>query len=347
MTKHATRMGLALLELLVVLVVIAILIGMLMPATRRVREAARRTQCLNNIRQLGLAMHNHESAHMELPMGVGVKDPNGVLQANPLSGLVSLLPFIELGNLHDEIANPIVIGDVEYPAFGASLADEEYLPWKTETENFLCPSSSSTESSFGRTSYAFSLGDVARNVSQQETLRGAFGYFKAIRLVDVSDGSSNTIAMLEVGGGEVETVNGGCLIDGKPGWLDNPSQAFSVVDDGRYLSGAKLIGRGSHWADGRAGVGLVNTVLPAGSPSFQVHGSSTDDGVYSAGAMHTGGCSAVFLDGSTHFISYDIDVGDPATATLTVEQMIENDPSPHGVWGALGTTGAGEAVSNF
>ena len=134
---------------------------------------------------------------------------------------------------------------------------------------------------------------------------------------------------------------------GNPGWLDNPSQAFSVIDDGRHLPGAKLIGRGSHWADGRAGVGLVNTVLPAGSPSFQVHGSSTDDGDYSAGAMHTGGGSAVFLDGSTHCLSYDIDVGDPATATLTVEQMIENDPSPHGVWGALGTTGAGEAVSNF
>ena len=347
MVKQAKRSGMTLWELLIVLLIIGVLIGMLMPATRQVREAARRTQCFNNLRQLGLAAHNHESAHVELPMGVGVKDQDGALQAQPLSGLVALLPFMELGDLHDEIANPIVIGEAEYPAFGVPLSEVEYLPWKTEIENFLCPSSMSTESSFGRTSYAFSLGDVARNVSQQEMLRGAFGYFKANRFDRISDGTSNTIAMLEIGGGTIKAINGGCLVDGKPDWLDNPKQAFAVIDDGRYWSGSRLIGRGSHWADGQAGVALANTILPANSPSFQVEGSSTDDGIYSAGSLHTGGCNVVFLDGSTHFVSNDIDVGDPATATLTVEQMADDVPSPHGVWGALGTINAGETVSSF
>ena len=206
MVKQAKRSGMTLWELLIVLLIIGVLIGMLMPATRQVREAARRTQCLNNLKQLGWAMHNYDAAHAELPMGVGVKDRDGVLQAQPLSGLVALLPFMELGDLQDEIANPSVVGEAEYPAFGVPLSDVEYLPWKAEIENFLCPSSMSTESSFGRTSYAFSLGDVARNVSQQEMLRGAFGYFKANRLDRISDGTSNTIAMLEIGGGTVKAI---------------------------------------------------------------------------------------------------------------------------------------------
>ena len=104
----------------------------------------------------------------------------------------------------------------------------------------------------------------------------------------------------------------------------------------------KLIDRGSHWADGRAGVGLANTILPINSPSFQVQGSPTADGVYSVGSNHSGGAHVANLDGSTHFVSEDIATGDTSTATLTVEQMAAGVPSPHGVWGAAGTIASGE-----
>ena len=168
MTKHGKRMGLTWVELLVVLAVIGILIGMLMPAVRQVREPTGRTTCRNNFRHWGLAALNYESAHMELPMGVGVKNEGGVLQANPVSGFVSLLPFVEQGDLYDEIANSLVIDGTEYPAFETDLSDTKYAPWTKENGTLFCPSlAESTNSKFGRTSYAFSIGDAARNVSEQ------------------------------------------------------------------------------------------------------------------------------------------------------------------------------------
>ena len=342
MAKQTKRAGLTLVELLIVLVIIAVLIGMFLPAVRSSRGAARRTMCLNNLKQQGLAALNYESAHMEFPMGVGIKNQAGVLQTNPVSGIVSLLPFMEANNLYDEIANPTVINGIEYPAFEAPLSDAGYTPWALENDYLLCPASAgSTASKFGRTSYAFSVGDVARNLTEQETLRGAYGYFKATRIGAITDGTSNTIGMIEIGGDPVETVQGGCLANGKAVWLDQPKQAFNVAKNNTYPSGAKLIDRGSHWADGRAGVGLVSTIFSFNGPSFQVQGSSTADGIYSAGSMHTGGGNVVMIDGSTRFVSADVDTGDGA-ATLTVEQMEEGAMSPHGVWGASGTIGSGE-----
>ena len=342
MAKQLKRSGLTLVELFVVLAIIVVLVGMLMPAVRQVRGPARRTMCLNYLKQWSLAALNYESANMELPMGVGIKDQNGVLQSQPLSGFVSLLPFIEGTTIYDDISKPTVIDGVEYPAFGAPLSNSDYTPWTMENDSMICPSAVPIESNFGRTSYAFSLGDAARNISQQETLRGAYGYFKANRIGEITDGTSNTIGLIEIGGGNIQSVTGGCLVNGKATWLDDPEQVFAVSKGGSYSTNSKPIGRGSHWADGRAGVGLANTILPPKSPSFQVQGSPTDDGIYSAGSMHTGGVNIAYVDGSTHFVSDDVDAGDPSTPTLTIEQMRSGHASPHGLWGATGTCGSGE-----
>ena len=346
MLDRTKRAGITWVELLVVVAIIGILIAMLMPAVQSAHTPARRTMCRNNLKHLALAALSYESVHMELPMGVGIKDQNGVLKANPVSGLIALLPFLEQREFYDEISSPMVIGRAEYPAFEASLADVDYPPWVKKDNLFICPSSVSTTSKFGRTSYAFSAGDVARNVSKQETLRGAFGYFKANRMDDIADGTSNTVGIIEIGGDKVATVRGGCFANGKAAWLDKPEQVYTVIKDNDYAAGVKLIDRGSHWADGRAGVGLANTILPFNSPSFQVQGSPTADGVYSAGAGHKAGGHVAMLDGSTHFIPEDIDTGDGA-ATLTVEQMTAGVPSPHGVWGALGTIASGDDTQNW
>ena len=130
MAKQAQRTGLTLVEFLVVVVIIGVIIGMLLPATRRVREASRRTACKNNLRQLGLALHNYASDHERFPMGVGVTDQDGVLQAQPLSGVVTLLPYIEMNALYNEISQPMTIADVDYPAFGAALDDSNYCHGK-------------------------------------------------------------------------------------------------------------------------------------------------------------------------------------------------------------------------
>ena len=198
MTNHVKRAGFTLPEVLVALLCVGILLALLIPVLSRggAREPARRMGCLNNLRNLALAAISYESTHQEFPMGVGIKDQGGVLQANPVSGFVALLPFVEQHKFYDEISNPMVVSETEYPAFEASLTDSDYPPWAKENSIFICPSAASDTSKFGRTAYAFSVGDVARNVSQQESLRGAFGYFKALDSTDVEDGCSNTICLL-------------------------------------------------------------------------------------------------------------------------------------------------------
>jgi len=344
MRKQTKRSGITRLELSVVVASIGVLAIVLLPACRQSHEPSRRAVCMNNLRQLALAALSYESSNMELPTGVGRRGRNGEISGQPLSGVVRLLPMLELQNLYDEIRSPTTIGDVEYPAFGVPLSNKEYSPWAIELDVLLCPSSKSTE---GQTSYAFSVGDVARGLSQQKKLRGAYGYYQANGVKDVTDGCSNTIGMMEIGGGgEITSFIGGCITNGKANWLDDPSQVFTVVEGDTYSPAAKLIARGSHWADGRAGVGLVSTILPPNSPSFQVQGSPTADGIYSAGSKHPGGVVVSYLDGSARFVSEDVDTGDLPTATLTVEQMESETPlpSPHGVWGAMGSINGDEMV---
>ncbi len=109
--KNKQPAGFTLVELLVVIAIIGILIGMLLPAVQSVREAARRTQCLNNLRQLGLAAHNYESARGELPFAVliepGSPTRKEVVDASVnhqnTGALVAMLPFLEQGNLADQL----------------------------------------------------------------------------------------------------------------------------------------------------------------------------------------------------------------------------------------------------
>ena len=353
MAKRLRRSGFSLLQLMVVVTIIVILLAVLMPAVQSGRRAARRTACLNNLKHWSLGTLNYESGLMELPMGVGRKSQSGVVQTSSLSGLVAVLPFVEMscsGPICADFATPTIINGVLYPAYGVPLSQPNYWLWELEIDSLICPSAEPIKSSVNRTSYAFSIGDAARNISQQETLRGAYGYLKANPIDAVTDGTSNSVGLIEIGGGKTMSNRGGCWENGKATWLDDPSQVFSSFKSGCYPSNATTIGRGSHWADGRAGVGLANTILPPNSPSFQVQGSSTDDGIYSAGSMHVGGVNVAFIDGSTHFIAEDIDTGKRSTPTLTIEQMESTDghASPHGLWGALGTIGSGEILDfNF
>ena len=133
MTNCAKRTGFTLPEFLLALLCVAILLVLFVSVFSRglvtPREAARRTKCLNNLRNLALAAISYESSHQEFPIGVGIEDQNGVLQTNPVSGLVALLPFLEQSKFYDEISNPLVVGEMEYPAFEAPLTDADYPPW--------------------------------------------------------------------------------------------------------------------------------------------------------------------------------------------------------------------------
>jgi len=110
MKQNRVRNAFTLVELLVCIAIIGILIGMMLPATRSVREAARRTECLNNLRQIGLATLNYEEAHTKFPAATGIASLGGVGSSDKLSGFVAILPFLEQSDHYQTITKGRTIG---------------------------------------------------------------------------------------------------------------------------------------------------------------------------------------------------------------------------------------------
>lgn len=187
MSRQVSKHGFTLVELLVVIAIVAILLGLLLPAVQQVREAARRTECLNNLKQLGLSNQNYESAFKFFPSGI-IDDDNDhrVCLRN---GLVDLLPFLEQNNLR-------------------SLFDET-LSWSHSTNlavstlvvpHFQCPSANGPVQDDGgiagsRGDYAFCMGQTSR--LNTDAPSGIFGINSSTTFADIPDGSSNTILMGE------------------------------------------------------------------------------------------------------------------------------------------------------
>src|SRR3982750_4328009 len=111
------RSGFTLIELLVVIAIIAVLIGLLLPAVQAAREAARRAQCVNNLKQIGLALHNYESSHESFPAGyqswpgVGFRDGQTGDWGPGWGWLTTLLPFVEQGNLYNALNTNLTCWD--------------------------------------------------------------------------------------------------------------------------------------------------------------------------------------------------------------------------------------------
>ncbi len=221
--RSSKRYGFTLVELLVVIAIIGILIGMLLPAVQSVREAARRTSCLNNFRQIGLAISNYESARQELPPGrLGCDDigesmsvpdcPPGLTseEKNGASGFVLLLPFLELGNLEQQLAvndGGLWNRDVDDLAWWQSNADKRE-GIQEEISVLWCPSENGERVSSvyqpvisATSSYAFSNGSLGPNSPDLVTKysnNGAFAYKRPRSFREVADGLSTSFFVGEV-----------------------------------------------------------------------------------------------------------------------------------------------------
>lgn len=339
------RVGLTIIELLVVILIIGVVIGMLLPAVGRNRGASRRTQCLNNLRQIALASINFESANMHFPSAVVGSEFGG--QAGSISGFALILPYMEENARFKRISEPSTIDGRSYPAWPDPL-NRDFTPWQTPLPSFVCPSLASSDAGFAPIHYGMIVGDRARNFSAPTTLRGVFGGELEATFDMIADGSSNTFFFTELGsvGGAKENLY---AINQARSLLENPSEVFALTDDGKlpnYRPTVSLseLGRGAAWADGRAGIALVNTILPPNSPSAAVGAPHGADGIYSASGPHPGTINVAMCDGSTHAISVDIDAGDSSSPTLTEQQMLDGVATAYGVWGKLGTIAGGEVV---
>lgn len=263
MTK---RLAFTLVELLVVIAIIGILIGMLLPAVQQVREAARRTQCQNNIRQIALASHNFESSFGRLPAGMlahhGTNEVNVDGQSTQRLGvLVQILPFLEANNLADMITPPLNIN-----MFGPYWYDDPTNGWSTiysafnSVNTFECPSeniripqwegaewtisldpwvASGTFFSFGpdwqvgQTNYLPCGGVYGYSRTGEDGWSPWAGIFfnRSDTGMNIPDGSSNTFLFGEVRNwvnADGATFGTSWLTDlmAVTGWWDNPNQVW-------------------------------------------------------------------------------------------------------------------------
>jgi prepilin-type N-terminal cleavage/methylation domain-containing protein len=223
MLKHLTtdpRRGFTLIELLVVIAIIAVLIGLLLPAVQKVREAAARMTCANNLKQLGLAAHNYHDANLHLPPGVGYypTTTNGTFGTS----WFHLLPYLEQGNLFKDS-----LGSVPFPQpVGPTVV---FNPgnngvYSKSVKVFLCPSDPSVGSdgvvsvngySFGALCYAANAQVVAPNGPQGMT------HFLA-----VTDGTSNTILHAEKYARCTNTALAPAFQDGGTAWAYSTAFLF-------------------------------------------------------------------------------------------------------------------------
>ena len=333
------RKGFTLIELLVVIAIIAILIALLLPAVQQAREAARRTQCKNNFKQLGLALHNyHDTFNMfpASPLAGTVEAVGGRYDQAWLgwSGVAMLLPGIEQSTIYNQI-NWNYRWDADIPG----VSTNNTVGARFRVPAFTCPSdpgaSAAYTANLSPISYCLSAGpasawSVGANKPGLVTFRGY------TRMRDITDGSSNSIGMSEARIGlnkgqwnpaqrprdsSYRVVTGTNLRRGTaPTTIFNNSAADIAVINTYYSACLAMYDAGSgwsgesdeqgrFWASGRAYWGPYMTTLvgPNKGPSCDADASTTDIDVKDPSSYHTGGVQALLCDGSVKFVSDSID----------------------------------------
>lgn len=352
--KSLKRQGFTLVELLVVIAIIGILVGLLLPAVQAAREAARRMQCSNNLKQLGLALHNYESAFKTLPYGSSW--PNGPsVSWRRFSGFIAMLPYIEQTPLFEQISADQTrnIGTVPW--------DGGYIPFRTRIPTLQCPSDVGRFQTnvVATANYTFSRGDTTWDHNPDwagnggRGLRGAFTGVNPntgsghVAFRAFTDGLSNSLAMSErtvAQDGSNRVLDGGTLMRlGSVFVRNNPSDCASparIIN--RVYQGDVGRWAGRRWTDGATAFTGNTTVLGPNRASCTQNDWDGEDGIYEPMSRHTGGVNAVFADGAVRFIGETVDTGN---STLPPPDSTGGGPSPYGVWGAMGSIRGGDVVN--
>lgn len=287
------RRGFTLIELLVVIAIIAILIALLLPAVQQAREAARRTQCKNNLKQIGLGLHNYHDIYNRFPSGnITLTYGHGP------TGWVSILPQIDQAPLFNAL-NFETSSPVGHWWFGSTVihVNAAVLSGKV-VPAYVCPSMTltSVRSPYGtpanspmRGSYVLMEGAEGLSQVQNDATNGirsdggSFLRNRGLNFRDFNDGSSNVAMVLEQSG---RTFNGTALVDGRAD--HNDGYWMGTSGDTRCFNTTTL----------RHPIGSTNATLAA------VGGQACNSLVNSE---HTGGVHALLGDGTIRFISANID----------------------------------------
>jgi len=342
--------GFTLVELLVVIAIIGILIGLLLPAVQAAREAARRMQCTNNLKQLGLAVQNFEDAHKRLPnqnndefwikgfCKYGTKERIDVVDTYSVFSL--LLPYIEQTALMETItgycekaanANPYNTDYTNNRTIPISwnaqpMADGSRNPFTYTVPAYLCPSDGNSVtpndgSLSGCSNYAACRGDwmIGTNWGENKNKRGVFfdgAIGGRMSLATITDGTSNTMLFSEIlasnsSGSDVK-VKSTIAAAGIHGLAAANCLATRGTDGMTNASSTWAI-KGRRWADARAAYTNFHAAVPPNSPSCHQEGNTSENNscmCVSASSNHSGGVNVVMCDGSVRFVSETVDCGD-------------------------------------
>ena len=359
MKRSNGRRGFTLVELLVVIAIIGILVGLLLPAVQQAREAARRMQCQNNLKQIGLAAMNYESAYKRfMALGYAGRDAAvpGLGAGNnwPYSWAIPALPFLEQTALYNNMmtqARPAGAG-LPTPWSTANNAWEN-ANWKAQVPAYVCPSDSPPTNrgeSPSLLNYKACVGDDYhqnhfRPDQSNRDNRGVFQISRWLSMADIVDGTSNTIMFGEaIGGGGPDDVRGGVALN-MQAW--NPAACLARIDPANKKKLTAPVRADFRPTGGRAWdarpyfCGFATIVAPNG-PSCHWGGVDGNEHMGTLSSYHTGGGQVAMSDGSVQFVSQSIDTGNQTVDDIDTPGT---RPSPYGVWGALGSRAGGESAS--
>jgi prepilin-type N-terminal cleavage/methylation domain-containing protein/prepilin-type processing-associated H-X9-DG protein len=332
----STRRAFTLVELLIVIAIIGVLVALLLPAVQSSREAARRIQCMNNLKQLGLATNNYHAAQKQLPPGADSKpfpqDPSHPYSFYRWSALAHLLPYLENQSLHDllDLSLPMYMPGAGYPISEPNKAGIGFL-----LPAFLCPSdlSERVKDNMGPTNYVACAGSGRGGGTPFET-DGVFYVNSATTFAEITDGASNTLAFSESLLGQ-ETLR-----DAETGFTGaTPERSYKFVlgfSSTPDLTDFKCSGsqnfnssvatgndpRGFAWASGEYRCATYNHYYLPNSSDLDCITSVTVDptpppakpklysayGWRTARSLHPGGVNAAYADGSCRAITNEVDL---------------------------------------
>lgn len=303
--------GFTLVELLVVIAIIGVLVGLLLPAVQAAREAARRISCANNMRQVALAMHNHESALGFLPPGSVAKEypavPNTPWTFYRWSALAMLSPYLENTAAYNLL-------DLEKPLYGIDLriTPENAAGVNVVVPTFLCPSDKGerVHAQFGPTNYMFCTGTGREGGAPLQT-DGTFYVNSKTRFSEIRDGTSHTIALSE----SLLGVAGNQNRDPRTGYRFSFLAPLSEASCNAAPVWNYTDPRGFSWANGEFRNALYNHYFAPNSEVADCIGvrigggpqvTFTPFGWKAARSNHPGGVQVTRADGSTSFIQSSI-----------------------------------------